>query len=105
MATQLFFKTPSGATAFVDTGFSWTAFAFGPLWAIAKRQWLMFLLLCIGELPTSALYMIAELRGDAALFILSTLLSLAYMLVCGAYGNRWHRYFLERRGYAFEAFA
>lgn len=105
MATKLFFKSASGATAFVNTGFSWEAFFFGPLWAVAKRQWLMFSLLCVAQLPFTAIFMLAEQRKDAGLFVLSLLLSLIYMILCGVLGNRWHRRFLERQGYVFEGFS
>lgn len=102
--SRLFFAATSGATAIVDTGFSWGAFTFGPLWAIAKRQWILFLILCIAQLPFTVLYVLAEQREDAALSALSLLFALAYMGVCGVFANRWHRYFLERKGYAFKDF-
>lgn len=101
---RLFFMTASGATAVVDNGFSWGAFAFGPLWAVAKRQWLLFVLLCVAQLPYTALFALAEQRENVGLAVLSLLLTLAYMGVCGMCANRWHRYFLERKGYAFKDF-
>lgn len=102
--SRLFFVANSGATAIVHTGFSWSAFTFGPLWAIAKRQWVLFLILCIAQLPITVLYSLAEQREDAALTVLSLLVAIAYMAVFGVYANRWHRYFLERKGYAFKDF-
>lgn len=102
--SKLFFESASGATAIVDTGFSWAAFILGPLWAISKRQWLMFLLLCIAQLPFTIVFALAEQKEDTALFALSLLLALVYMAGCGAFGNRLHRHFLERKGYAFKDF-
>ncbi len=102
--SRLFFVATSGATAIVDTGFSWGAFIFGPLWAVAKRQWVLFLILCIAQLPFTILYVLAEQREDTALSALSLLVALVYMGACGVFANRWHRYFLERNGYAFKDF-
>lgn len=104
MASRLFFRTSSGRTAIVDTGFSWSAFIFGPLWAAAKRQWLLFLLLCIAQIPFAWLFMLAEQRHDDSLLALSYLVGLVYMIACGAYANRWHRRFLEKQGFSFEGF-
>ncbi|HJV74169.1 MAG TPA: DUF2628 domain-containing protein [Noviherbaspirillum sp.] len=102
---KLFFRSASGATAFVDTGFNWAAFALGPLWALAKRQWLLFVLLCIGQVPPTVISMIAEQRRDAGVMALSAVLLVLYMIACGAYANRLYRYFLERQGYVFESAA
>lgn len=105
MAAKLFFKNATGETAFVDTGFSWAAFFFGPLWAVVKRQWKMFLLLCLAQLPFTVIYAFAEQKDDMGLYVLNVLLALIYMMGCGIYGNRLHRHFLERQGYVFESFA
>lgn len=104
MASKLFLRTTSGRTAIVDTGFSWSAFIFGPLWAVAKRQWLLFVLLCAAQIPFTWLFMLAEQRHDGSLLALSCLVGLTYMIVCGVYANRWHRRFLERQGFSFEGF-
>lgn len=105
MATRLIFQHDSGATALVHVGFSWAAFFWGPLWAVAKRQWLLFILLCLAQIPSVVVSASAELRHDAGLFAFSMLLFVAYMIVCGAFANRWHRRFLERQGFAFRGTA
>lgn len=102
MASRLYFRNASGRTAIVDTGFSWLALLFGPLWAVAKRQWLLFALLCIAQIPSSVIYVLAEQRNDSGLFVLSLLVGLIYMVACGVYANRWHRRALERQGYSLE---
>jgi len=99
MASKLFLRTTAGRVVIVDTGFSWSAFIFGPFWAVAKRQWLLFVLLCIAQIPFTWLFMLAEQKDDSGLLALSCLIGLAYMAVCGIYANHWHRRFLERKAF------
>jgi hypothetical protein len=92
-------KHPSGAEAVVGTGFSWPAFLFGPFWAIAKRQWALFWLMAAAFIAVNGIASVAQHSQNIALLLLSLALLIGYMVVCGLYANRWHRYFLERQGY------
>ena len=102
MSTQVHLKHPSGREVLVSTGFSWPAFLFGPFWAIAKRLWLLFVLMTLGFIAINVVTSIGQQSQNIVLLSLSLFLSIGYMVVCGLYANRWHRYFLEREGYRSE---
>lgn len=102
MSTQVRLKHPSGNEAIVGIGFSWPAFLFGPFWAIAKRQWLLFALMTAAFIVVNVVATIGQQSQNIALLVLSLVLIIGYMVVCGLYANRWHRYFLERAGYRVE---
>lgn len=83
----------------VKTGFSWPAFFFGTLWAVAKGLWLVALVMLV---PEAALWFCsgyAEARGDAGLAGLGLLFQIGYRLVYGRYANAWWRAKLVRQGY------
>lgn len=73
MSRRLFFMAGSGRTAFVHAGFSWPAFFFGPLWAVAKCQWVLFALLYITEIPLAEISLLSKQRHDDGLLALSSL--------------------------------
>jgi hypothetical protein len=84
----------------IGIGFSWGAFLFGALWAIYRRLWLVFTVLVIITIPIWFLDGVAEARRSRELSYLGLILSISYMVVCGAFGNRLRRWTLERHGYA-----
>ncbi|CAB3695513.1 DUF2628 domain-containing protein [Paraburkholderia rhynchosiae] len=95
MGERIYLSRPGAdETVGVATGFSWGALLLGFIWALSKRMWFaafamvaVDLLLCLPDLWFDD-------RGIVGL-ILSTL----FGIVCGKYGNEWHRRTLERRGY------
>jgi hypothetical protein len=99
MKRILVMRHPTKGTATIPLGFSWPAFLLGPLWALAKRLWLVFALLLLGLIAITVLDLYAETRLNIALILFVLVLSMAYMYVCGKYGNAWWRWTLEKRGY------
>ncbi|MGE5539777.1 MAG: DUF2628 domain-containing protein [Gemmatimonas sp.] len=80
--------------ALVKEGFSWPAFLFGPLWALAKGMWLTALALI-------ALDLASGLVMDAAGFnpLTEAIVSLAIAFLIGAHANDWRRRALARRAW------
>jgi Protein of unknown function (DUF2628) len=99
MAKQIYLKNSAGKIVIVSTGFSWPAFLFGPLWALAKRQWLLFLLFVLVSIPINLIMELATPTKNLSLMILSLVPSLAFMAVCGFNANRWHKNRLLRNGF------
>ena len=100
MKSEDLYRTATGRVMFARTGFSWPAFLFGPMWAIAKRDWSLFFMLAI---PFSILIIVDEILVKPSKNILALLAMMAaylgYMVVCGVYGNRWRVASLIRHGY------
>jgi uncharacterized protein DUF2628 len=90
---------PTNGTVEVPPGFSWPAFLLGPIWAMAKRLWLVFGLLILAALPIALIDALSEAQDSIALALLTLVLSIVYMFVCGKYGNIWWQWTLERRGF------
>jgi hypothetical protein len=78
----------------VKEGFSWPAFLFGPLWALANRMWLVAVALVVGLF---ALGLVLDALGVAD--VVETVISIAIAVLIGAHGNDWRRRALNRRGY------
>lgn len=91
------FKHPTGVMEAVKQGWSWPGFLFGPLWALAKKMWLL------GGLYLAAAFLLAfvvELAGagpDAGMFF--NLIGMIAGLIFGAGGNQWREKNLTSRGY------
>jgi hypothetical protein len=87
---------PDRDVALVKEGFSWPAFIFGPLWALARRLWLAAagFALVLGLLE--ALARVVELDPFTW-----TALTLAVSAAFGWLGNDLRRRKLERRGFVF----
>lgn len=90
---------PSRASINIKSGFSWPAFFLGPLWAIAKRMWLLLFILTLALLPIYALDAYAEYKKSVPLSILVLILVNGIMFICGRFGNRWLYAKLLRQGY------
>jgi hypothetical protein len=79
---------------FIRDGFSWAAFAFGPLWLIAHRMWL----LALGFLAAYGLFEVA-LRllpgGSEARMVALSLAAIGF----GLEANNLRRWRLDRRGW------
>ena len=83
----------------VKTGFSWPAFFFGTLWAVAKGLWLVALAMLVPEAAIWFCSGFAEAHGNAGLAVAGLVFQLAYRVVCGRYANAWWRAKLVRQGY------
>lgn len=103
MKNRILLKHANGRSVFVRVGFSWAAFIFGPLWALAKRQWLLFLMLTLTLIPLNLILDIAESTKNLSFVVFGYVLVIGYMIVCGVYGNRWLKRSLERKGYVNES--
>jgi hypothetical protein len=87
---------PDRDVVLVKEGFSWPAFVFGPLWALARRLWLAavaFALVLVG--------LEAAMRAFAFDGIVSAMLILILSVAFGWLGNDLRRRKLERRGFVF----
>jgi Protein of unknown function (DUF2628) len=78
----------------VATGFSWGACLLGFIWALSKRMWFAAFVM----LGINVILLGIGLWGETA-DLLGFVLSIVFALGCGVYGNRWHRWTLEQRGY------
>jgi len=83
-------------------GFSIGAFLLGPLWAIYRRLWLVLMFMLLAYVPVVFLDEYAQANKNRSLLFPVLGLYLAYMIICGVYGNRWRKWTLERRGYVVE---
>ncbi len=100
MAAYRLFKSPSGETVRVKLGFSWQAFAWGSLWTLARRMWLLLLLL--GVVYYVGITIDPEFfrkSRNAPLLLLLLGLYVCYMVICGACASRWLINSLRRRGF------
>ncbi len=80
--------------ALVKEGFSWPAFFFGPLWALAHRMWLTTVALVVLDLGGGILMDAAGLSP-----LTQAVVSLAIEVLIGAHANDWRRRSLARRAY------
>lgn len=91
---------PAGANgreprvAFVKEGFSWPAFFFNWVWALFKGMWLTALVLFFAGIAAVAAIERLSLSPTA-----QSVASLAFILLCGIFGNDLVRWELGRRGY------
>lgn len=97
---HLFFNPRKGVVP-VKQGFSWPAFFFGSLWAMAHHMWRPYVLLLLPiEASLAIASGIAQARDEPALAWGVLLANLAFAFVRGRWGNRWYADSLRRRGYA-----
>ncbi len=83
----------------VKTGFSWPAFFFGAMWAVAKGLWLI----AIAMFALDALIWFcsgyAAARGNDGLAVAGLVFQIAYWVLRGRHANAWWRAKLVRQGY------
>jgi hypothetical protein len=91
---RMWSASPDREAVFVREGFSWGAFFFSVLWALAYRMW--FAALIVFAL-TVAISLAADFLGLDDLT--SGLAGLGLALVVGWEANDWRRRALERRGF------
>ena len=96
----LYLNPKKGAVA-VKLGFSWPAFFFGSMWAMANRMWFPYLLFL---LPLDAILWFvtgyAEGQNNPSLALIGLLATLVYAYFRGRLGNGWLAKSLISRGYA-----
>jgi uncharacterized protein DUF2628 len=95
MGATIYLQHPGQKDAVaVATGFSWGACLLGFIWAMSKKMWFAsFVMLAI-----NLILFAMGLWGETA-DLIGLVLSAAFGFACGAYGNQWHRWTLEKRGY------
>ncbi|MGF6770866.1 hypothetical protein P3T18_003345 [Paraburkholderia sp. GAS199] len=95
MGERIFLRHPDkDETVAVSVGFSWGALLLGFVWALSKKMWFAaFVMLAI-----NVLLFFTGLWGEAG-DIIGLVLSVLFGYACGQYGNQWHRWTLEKRGY------
>lgn len=101
-----FFRNPvihlhnpkTGYVAVTD-GYSWSAFLFGSIWAIVKRQWWLSLGFAGVEIGFWFLNGVATAARDGLSLLGLTALNVAFIVLRGKYANRWLLSSLLRRGY------
>ena len=95
MAERIYLQHPTkDETVEVSTGFSWSAFLLGFVWALMKRMWLVALVLLAVDLAIG-LIGFAGVTAD----VISLVLSIVFAIYCGMNANQWYRRDLERKGY------
>jgi hypothetical protein len=95
MEARIYLHYPGNDEAVaVASGFSWGACLLGFIWALSKKMWFAaFVMLAVNLILFGM-----GLWGETA-DLIGLLLSILFAVACGAYGNRWHRWTLEKRGY------
>jgi hypothetical protein len=83
----------------VKTGFSWPAFFFGGMWAIAKGLWLPALAMFALDALIWFCSGYAEARGNGLLAVAGMALEIVYWMLRGRHANAWWRAKLVRQGY------
>ena len=95
MAERIYLQRPGqGDVVAVATGFSWGALLLGFVWAMSKRMWFAAFVM----LGVSTILFLSGLWGDT-IGTIGLVLSVLFGVACGVYGNQWHRWTLEKRGY------
>jgi len=91
---------PRHGIALVKQGFSWPAFLFDSLWALARRAYPLFFAMLVLDLALCFITGYAGAQGHFWLALFGLFGTLAYAVVRGKYGNRWVQSSLVSRGYA-----
>lgn len=91
------FKHPSGSSEAVKQGWSWPAFFFNCIWAMAKKQWALGVAVLIGFLVLGFVVGAAGGREGGEGFI--NFASFIVSIIFGMNGNSWREKNLISRGY------
>jgi len=97
MSQYRIWKNPSGVTESVKQGWSWPAFLFSGLWAVAKRMTLLGICMILGGLVIECAMAATRVDDEDGILLLAliSLLSLFF----GANGNSWRERHLVKRGF------
>jgi hypothetical protein len=90
---------PRHGIAVVKQGFSWPAFFFGSLWALARRVYPLFFAMSVLDVALWFVTGYGEAQGSLSLALLGLFGTLGYAVLRGKYGNRWVQALLVSRGY------
>jgi hypothetical protein len=93
------YLNPERGFARVKTGFSWPAFFFGSLWAVAKGLWLPALGMFALDAAIWFCSGFSEAHGYGPLALAGLVLQIVYWGLRGRYANGWWRAKLLRQGY------
>ena len=91
------YEHPSGMIDIVKQGWSWPAFFFSAIWAMAKKLWGLAAAALSAFLVLGLLDHLIELGAAGSLLI--DLLWMVAIAAFGSSGNRWREKNLEKRGY------
>jgi hypothetical protein len=94
------YANPQGCYEAVKQGWSWTAFSFGPFWALTKKMWAVG----FGVIGVSIVLggiAIASIGMEHANLIINVG-SVVQCVVFGAYGSKWQQTHLESSGFVFK---
>ena len=94
------YANPQECYEAVQQGWSWTAFGFGPFWALTKKMWA----LGFGVIGVSIVLggiAVASIGMEHANLIINVG-SVVQCVVFGAYGSKWQQTHLESRGFVFK---
>jgi hypothetical protein len=98
-SSKLQYFHPKHGIAMVKQGFSWPAFLFGSLWALARRVYPLFFAMLALDFSLWFVTGYAGAKGSVSFALLGLFGTVAYAIVRGKYGNRWVQTFLVSRGY------
>lgn len=102
MSRRIYLRRPdTDHVVSITTGFNWWACLLGPLWAIAKRQWLILVGLLAGNIALALVdvglaWAHVPVRLATMISLVSTLL---FAVFCGYNANLWHLRALQKKGY------
>jgi hypothetical protein len=100
MTKYTYLHAPNAKVIKIKTGFSWTAFLFGPLWALVKSAWNLFMLLAVVFIFLIFIdETFVQKSKNIPLLLCMFAAYLAYMIVCGRKGNEWLLKEFESKGY------
>ncbi|MBN3786749.1 DUF2628 domain-containing protein [Burkholderia sp. Ac-20353] len=102
MSRRIYLRHPSrDDVVSIATGFNWSACLLGPLWAIAKRQWLIGVWLLAGNAAIAWADAVLAQAGVSITLgsVISLVSTLVFAAFCGYNANRWHLRALKRKGY------
>ena len=98
-AERINYFHPARGMVRVKTGFSWPAFFFGALWAVAKGLWLVAIAMLAVDATLWFCSGYAAARHNDGLAALGLVLQIAYWVFRGWHANAWWRARLVKRGY------
>ena len=89
---------PYETAMFVQEGFNWMAFAFGGMWALFSRLWLLALVFMLVNIALATL-----VEMEVVSYGVSAAYQLAFQLWVGFNANDWLRAKLKKQGYITDA--
>jgi hypothetical protein len=91
------FKHPSGRIEAVKQGWSWPAFFFIGIWAMAKKMWTLGV--SVFAVISGLGWAVVATGGDEGVKAIINLITIIAGIVLGMHGNSWREKNLLTRGY------